>query len=397
MRATWVGQPLEAFGGWTADTLAGVLSDPAIHEFRVSVAWMKRSGLSRFGGAVVDFRERGGRAEVIVGIDEGGATHQGLSDALEIFDDVRIFHDPERRTFHPKVYIAWGPEKTAIIVGSNNLTAGGLYSNYEASLLCEVDFSEDGDRSFVDLVKSWYEALRSDEEVCLPLTRKFLEQLASDARYRIGDEDSDRPAAQRDESETVTTDTPEASLFGRSQTGKKPGLPRPAREPGTSRTRGRRTRSVVRARPRPPRVTHTYIWWKRMSPSDAQQPPGATTAVTGQLKLTRSEFDFDHTQYFRQTMFADAVWAARPDTRGEREEAIVTFDVTIAGKSLGSIALKIDHADYRAANQGNVTTWLHWGPLGATLRAGNFKGWHAIVKKYDDGSYSLEVAEAAPA
>src|SRR5438046_736357 len=89
------------------------------------VAWVKRSGLSRVGAALESFRRRGGHSRLVTGIDEGGATEQGLRMALELFDEVYVFHDVERRTFHPKFHLAEGGSKGALLLGSNNLTAGG--------------------------------------------------------------------------------------------------------------------------------------------------------------------------------------------------------------------------------------------------------------------------------
>lgn len=426
MRNTWIGQPFEDFGGWTADFLSDLLKDPGIDQLRIGVAWVKRSGLSRLGPMLIAFRERGGHSEAIVGMDEGGATRQGLEDAISLFDDVRIFHDPASRTFHPKVYLAWGEKRAAMIVGSSNLTAGGLYSNYEASLLTETDFAEDGDSTFVQMMQSWFETIRDDAEVCLPLTMDILKQLSSDPLYRIGDESVKRSSRQTDD-DSVTDDSPGKSLFGTSKSKKKTGIPKgaasttdsgtpgattttaptpagattvpptaspPARTPPTAATPAATPPAAVPIPAGPPAVT--LRWWKKMSASDAQHPPTTTSAVTGNLKLTQAGLPIDHETFFRHFMFVSEPWAGNPNARGIREEAVVPFEVTTMGTNRGTIPLKIDHADYRIASQNNVPTWLHWGQLQPVLAANAWVGAYVVIEKLSNGRYTLEITGTQP-
>lgn len=135
MKVSFLGQPFERYG-WTADWLNEPLARESGGMLQAAVAWAKRSGLARVQESIQFFRERGGVASAIVGIDEGGATKQGLELALDTFDAVYIFHDQSSRTYHPKVYLLHVQDYARLIVGSNNMTAGGLYNNYEATLIC---------------------------------------------------------------------------------------------------------------------------------------------------------------------------------------------------------------------------------------------------------------------
>lgn len=372
-----------------------------MRELRIGVAWMKRSGLSRIANELGAFRKSGGHAEAIVGIDEGGATRQGLEDALLLFDDVRVFHDPARRTFHPKVYLAWGDQSAVVLVGSSNLTAGGLYSNYEASLLTETEFEDDGDMAFVQMMRSWFETIQADSDVCLPLTQELLTKLVSDPRYRIGDE-SVRMGPSQAQDDGVTEDSSGNSVFGKSKSEKKGGIPTVAK-PSTSASatktitkkpvvsgRGSTAGGVAAA----PAITHR--WWKKMSPSDAQHPPNPNSAITGNLKLTQAGHDIDHEQYFRNDLFAGQQWAGKPVAKGVREEAIVPFEVTTMGTSRGTVPLKVDHADFRIAAQNNVPTWLHWGLLQPVLRANNWTGQFVVIQRLSDGAYTLDITGTQP-
>lgn len=188
MRVSFLGQPFEGYG-WAADWLNEPLTREGGGTLQVAVAWVKRSGLSRLRESILLFRERGGNASVIVGIDEGGATKQGLEQAVATFDDVYVFHDRSSRTYHPKVYLLHVEDSARLIVGSNNMTAGGLYNNYEATLVCDLDLTLEGDRQLYQQASTWFEVLRSDQ-VCKPLSTDLLDILISDPGYRIGDEDN---------------------------------------------------------------------------------------------------------------------------------------------------------------------------------------------------------------
>src|SRR5436309_3293255 len=100
MDVQFVSQPF-ADGYDLRDFLKTAEDDQNVTELRASVAWAKRSGLTRVQRSLEAIRGRG-RVQLIVGISEGGATRQGLELALELASDVYVFHDPTGRTFHPK-------------------------------------------------------------------------------------------------------------------------------------------------------------------------------------------------------------------------------------------------------------------------------------------------------
>jgi hypothetical protein len=98
---------------------------------------------------------------------------------MDLFDTVHVYQD-SGRTFHPKVYAIEGPEHATFIIGSGNLTKGGLFTNYEAACLVDLDLHDNGDVSFLNDVRAFYTALKSDPACCKPLTEQLLEDLAAD-------------------------------------------------------------------------------------------------------------------------------------------------------------------------------------------------------------------------
>lgn len=53
-------------------------------------------------------------------------------------------------TFHPKIFSFASPERAELVVGSGNLTQGGLYTNYEAGVRVSLDLSDETQRGVFD-------------------------------------------------------------------------------------------------------------------------------------------------------------------------------------------------------------------------------------------------------
>jgi len=127
------------------ETLAGVLADtlPHAREALLAVAFVKTTGLRLIEKALGKTLAQGGRAEFIVGLD----FHQTDAEVLRTLsgmkkDGVSLFcyGDPARpapRLFHPKLYLVAGDETVTAVVGSSNLTEGGLEKNVEVNVLVE--------------------------------------------------------------------------------------------------------------------------------------------------------------------------------------------------------------------------------------------------------------------
>ena len=391
MKLTFLAQPFPSFGGSTATWLTDVLVNSSATRLQLAVAWVKRSGLARLNDSLAAFRQRGGEASAIVGIDEGGATAQGLRLAMEVFDSVHIYHERGSRTFHPKVYLASGATMANILIGSSNLTAGGLFSNNEVGLKCELDLKQEFDRALFEEVREWFDMLYSDSEVCLPLTAELLAALLDDPSYRVGDENRPRrPGAPAEEDhDSIVTPPRTQNLFGTS-TLRKTGFPPPLQVSETSQGKQRATRRRMRTE-RP-----AHRWWKCMPRADAQQPQRGKTNVTGVLRLAKARHPIDSQTYFRHQMFGDAEWETLQTPNGLRDTAHIPFEVVIDGANLGEIKLKVDHSQHREAGQRNIVTLIHWGRLGSALRQTDYTGAWVVLEAWADGRHRLEISWVEP-
>ena len=169
-------------GNRLGDFLIEQLADPRWVTFAAAVAFVKRSGVRHLSAAIQSFTERG-RVNIIAGVDFGGTSKEGLSDLLECIGDngdIWIFHNESEVTFHPKLYLFRNADQALFLVGSGNLTQGGLFTNYEASLVRHLDLHNDTDHQFMVNVDNMFAAWSNlGSGTCRCLDPDFLEELYS--------------------------------------------------------------------------------------------------------------------------------------------------------------------------------------------------------------------------
>ncbi len=88
--------------------------------------------------------QAGCQLRLTVGIDLGGTSREVLQELLRWNCEVFVFHNPNpRATFHPKIYLFEGRNQSTLILGSNNLTDRGFYTNYEAAVRYDFELPAD--------------------------------------------------------------------------------------------------------------------------------------------------------------------------------------------------------------------------------------------------------------
>ena len=148
---------LSASGPWT--------------QFRAAVAFAKRSGTKHIAPSLGDFAKEN-QVEIIVGIDHRGTSFEGLSNLIEAVAPhgrVIVFHNRLPYTFHPKIYLFKSDTAAEVILGSGNLTEGGLFTNYEAALRLSFDLTDSIEtarlRSIEDVLNAWADPARGTAHI----------------------------------------------------------------------------------------------------------------------------------------------------------------------------------------------------------------------------------------
>lgn len=210
------------------DALVRALDDERLTELSVVVAWGKESGLQRIRPYLQAFRARGGNARILLGIDADGATFEGLYAAVDDFNEARVLFNAKSRTFHPKLYVVTGETASIVIIGSSNLTKGGLVSNYEAGMCLELDLSNDADLQVHKSVAHYIRRLRDDATTRI-LDKGLIQQLPD--YFHIGSEAHPATTGAVNDSAGISgQQMGAAKLFGASRHKMKPD---PLRQPAT--------------------------------------------------------------------------------------------------------------------------------------------------------------------
>jgi HKD family nuclease len=179
MGLEFIAQPQAQFR--IGDFLKQSFADPRWTEFRAAVAFVKRSGTKHIREPLEAFSRAGHIVKMSAGVDAGGTSAEGLADLLQAVDTrggVFVFKNANSSTFHPKVYLFRNTAEAEIVVGSGNLTEGGLYTNYEASFLVRLDLAIPDDAAVLEAVLKELDAWSTPTPgLCYPLDYAVLEQL----------------------------------------------------------------------------------------------------------------------------------------------------------------------------------------------------------------------------
>ena len=199
--------------------------------FRAAIAFVKRSGARHVAPALAAFA-RTRDVEIIVGIDHGGSSAEGLRDLLDAVSPtgrVIVFHNRLPFTFHPKVYLFQSVVAAELTIGSGNLTEGGLFTNYEAALHVSLRLDDPRDaavlRSIEQTLDAWADLSTG---AALALDHALLARLT--ASGLTPSETADPPASTGAKGDAGGRTDPAGSLFAARTEPGPPAVPTPKRD-----------------------------------------------------------------------------------------------------------------------------------------------------------------------
>lgn len=178
-----VNQP---FQGQLGNILIDEISKPEYEELLIFSAFAKNSGILRMKNSFEEFRKKGGKIKAFIGIDLDGTSYEALINLFYLCDELYIIHTENSSiTYHSKIYIlrSYKNSRNWFAIGSNNLTSGGLWTNYESC--CTGVFEDDGiDFSSIEELLKIYEdksnkcslQIQSEEQIEELLNNKYLKK-----------------------------------------------------------------------------------------------------------------------------------------------------------------------------------------------------------------------------
>lgn len=125
----------QPFQGQLGDMIINELNHP-YSSFTIFSAFAKNSGVLRLKKAIEKHRSHCGKVNAFIGIDLGGTSYEALLNLFSLCDNLFVVHSENfSTTYHSKLYLLENASTAWCAVGSNNLTGGGLWTNFESCMV----------------------------------------------------------------------------------------------------------------------------------------------------------------------------------------------------------------------------------------------------------------------
>ena len=174
MRINYISQPDNQLGNVLSKMLD---ADPPASSIVFVSAFVSLQTIMRVKRQILGLKERGSDIRFVLGIDLGGTSREVLTELLEWEIDIRIIkHLIPRHTFHPKLYFFQWTDHATVITGSNNMTEGGFFGNYEGAVCITYSFPKETE-AFNTACSQLERFLQPNGPTVYRLTKKFLAEL----------------------------------------------------------------------------------------------------------------------------------------------------------------------------------------------------------------------------
>jgi hypothetical protein len=198
MKVEYIAQPDYQLG----IILTELLDDEPKRAVFVS-AFVGLQTIMRIKDQVLDLREKGSEIRFVLGIDLGGTSQEVLKEFLDWnIDTLIVKHRIPGHTFHPKLYFFEWDNKAEIIIGSNNITEGGFFRNYEGCARITYELPDDS-TVFKTACTELERFITPDGPTVYDLTGSFLKELIArnevptEAEARKGRDNSIKPTGKK--------------------------------------------------------------------------------------------------------------------------------------------------------------------------------------------------------
>ncbi len=368
-----------------------VLSIPDPQRLLISAAFMNEAGLTLLEEALAPVATH---TTILAGIRNGITSAQGLRKSLAIGCSTYAVDTGSRTViFHPKIYYSRNENEARLIVGSANLTIGGLNGNIEASLLLTLDLDDEENTALADELEEKIDGMIAEyEEHVFVVPDEAMIQRLLDSGRLIDESLVAAPTpsgASRDRDlDTVPRMKLKTRAILRPRVPSLPAPPAPA--PPAPAPAG------IAA---PVRKRLALVW--ESSPLTRRYltiPTGENTNPTGSMLFAKGAMkDIDQRHYFRDEVFAGLDWHF--DTAAGREHmerAEARIQLVIRDVDYGVFTLRLSHnsrTDTRAYEQRNSMTQLHWGEARPLVAREDLLGrtMYLYRDEVDEGLFVMEI------
>jgi len=341
------------YQGFTVNDHAISLNDlllrDNIEQVIFNIAFIKTSGIHLLYDGL---KKIGNKGTIFAGIRNGITSIQAVFQLLEIGINLYLVDTGAINIiFHPKLYMFEFDDCYEIIIGSANLTGGGLNSNIEVSTILSFDKPDLSIKNFINEIILFPEKYRENIIKINNKKEAFLlykKGLLIDERIA-----QNSISGEKNKSKMKNDDTPRIKLQTKPLLIPKPKIKRKVKISKDSF------------------ITSFKDWllvWesKELNERDLNIPSRHGTNPTGSMLFKKGNFDdIDQRIYFRENVFNDLIWKKDDNPRTahyERSDAL--FHFLIRGIYYGVYELKLSHntdINSESYHQKNSMTQIHWG------------------------------------
>lgn len=379
-----------------ADAIRGLLGIEKPTQILVSVAFVRESGLDALEEAI---RPLTAKAKFFVGIRNDITSIQAIKHLLAMKIELYAVDTGSRNTiFHPKLYFSANEKQAIVIIGSANLTFGGLHNNIEASTIMRLDLSDPADKKFAnEATNAFVEMLyKHPQHVFLIKDDKHADEIFESGR--LADENvipappttSSVKKGERDNLKPMKLHKAARTHIKISSQNQKPNKK-------SIKTTKVAATSLTEIQT-PPAQTTKYLVWesKELTERDLSIPKSAGTHQTGSMGWKKGAFeDIDHRHYFRDDVFSGLNWIKDPQ-KPSIERAQAKFELIVKNLNYGVFDLKLSHkTDTQSATykQNNFMTQIHWGESKVHIAKNDLLGriLYLYRKDTDPPEFTIEI------
>ena len=385
------------FQGVTQDNHLAIvrhlLQIPEPERIIFSVGFMNEGGLVALETALSPIAEH---TTIVTGIRNGITSAQGLRKGLEIGCTIYVVDTGSRNVlFHPKVYVARNAGEARLLIGSANLTVGGLNSNIEASLFMEMELAETRNAALISDLEAKIDGMIAEypENIFQVVDNAMVENLLDSGRVvdeSIRTAPKTSGSSRNRDLDTVATMNLHTRPIARHRSEPFPRelddgeTPQPLNETGVATPVHERLTLVWESNP----LTRRHL----------TIPTGTRTNPTGSMLFGKGTLDdIDQRHYFREDIFANLNWQFDTEERTRHHErAEARFQLVIRDVNYGVFTLRLSHntrTDTKAYEQSNSMTQLHWGEARPIIARADLLGrtMNLYRDDADDGLFVLEI------
>lgn len=343
------------------DAVTELLSIPDSTDIIFSTAFLNASGLELIESAIAPVAKH---LTVFAGIRNGITSAQGLQKAIDLGCRVMVVDTGTRlRIFHPKVFLVKAATSGKMIVGSANITNGGLNWNVEASIFLDLNMEDPDDAEFIDDTILKLTSLGDDfpENVFEIRDTGHIDELL--LAGRIIDEGLISPPSPTGSSADRSLDTT-------------PVMKLKTRRIATTRSIRRRDNGNVRpevkaASGNVPAPGGLHLLWESgpLTRRDLSIPAAPGSNPTGSMLFKSGASGIDQISFFRTEVFDELTWRKNPRVNGV-DLADADFQIIVRGTSYGTFSLTVSHdtrTNTKSFQQNQPMCALRWGDARAVI------------------------------